>query len=451
MTDHPSLCTVENLSIDWQFPVILISVSIAAYLIGLQIQKGNRARLFAWISVMLNLGVLAFFKLNDFFVLYVNHALDSLHLAGFSTGMRFLLPIGISFYTFQAISYTTEIYRGRIRPARNFVDLALYLGFFPKLIAGPFVQPKNFLAQLEHPNDHIESARARASLELLVLGLFKKIVIADSLASRSQIAFQAAALADPAYPFPSPLFIQGFYLYAFQIYADFSGYTDIARASAALLGFNLPENFRQPYFAATIVSFWNRWHMTLTHWFREFLFFPLSRALLSISKRRRATLIQFSSNLITMVLIGLWHGAAWTFIFWGLWHGILLSLESLLKLKPVGRIRSFLAGVLTFHLVALGWVIFHSPTLEVAGRFFSGLFAFEQMDWLLYYFPPIAFTALLVFGIDLVAVKPVKLTGRWKRSLAQLLIITAVVVLVGLQILELARGTEARPFIYGQF
>lgn len=439
------------LSINWQFLAILICTTIAAYLIGLQIQRGYRARLLAWLSVALNLGALSFFKLNDFFIHYVDQALAALGLEGFLIGFRLLFPLGISFYTFQAISYTIEIYRGRIHPAKDFVDLALYLGFFPKLIAGPFVQPKNFLAQLERPSDRIEGERIKDSLELLILGLFKKIVIADSLASRSQVAFQAAALVSPVYSFPSPLFIQGFYLYAFQIYADFSGYTDIARASAALLGFDLPENFRQPYFAMTLVNFWNRWHMTLTQWFREYLFFPLSRALLTLTRRRQAAIIQVFSNLVTMIMIGLWHGVAWTFFLWGSWHGILLSLESLLNWKPSGRVRSFLSGLLTFHLVALGWVIFNSTNLETAGRFLKGLFAFEQMGWLPYYLPPIAFIALIVFGIDLVMVKDLKLIIGGKRVIAQLLIIAAVVILIGLQILELARGAEARPFIYGQF
>ncbi len=238
---------------------------------------------------------------------------------------------------------------------------------------------------------------------LLILGLVKKILIADSLASLSAVAFRAAAAPAQAGLFPSPLYIQGFYLYAFQIYADFSGYTDLARASAAFLGFNLPENFQQPYLSATVTTFWNRWHMTLTQWFREYLFFPLSRKLLLKYSKKHAVAIQTFANLVTMILIGFWHGAAWIFVAWGIWHGLLLVIENILRLKPKLKTATIIRGVLTFHLVGIGWVLFGSLSFEAAWRFLIGLFSFTQMSWLPHYLPSILLTAGLVFGIDLLS------------------------------------------------
>jgi alginate O-acetyltransferase complex protein AlgI len=359
-----------------------------------------------------------------------------------------LLPIGISFYIFQAISYNVDAYQKRIAPA-GFLDLALLLAFFPKLIAGPLVRPAQFLPQLDaqtRPDNTVVSE----ALQLLLIGLIKKVLIADSLASMASVAFRAAESSN-ALNFPAPLYWQGFYLYAFQIYADFSGYTDIARASAMLLGFQLPENFRQPYFAVTLGDFWNRWHITVTQWFREHLFFPLSRRLLDITHRQFPRAIQVAVNLITMAVIGFWHGANWTFIGWGLWHGVLLSFERLFNIKPVGRWRILLMAVITFHLVAIGWVFFGASSPQSALRFLSAMVISQQWVWLSYYLPPVLLTALAVFGLDWITLTRPQIRPPWLAHLRPIAIIAAVVVLGLLFILRDASGTNAKPFIYGQF
>jgi D-alanyl-lipoteichoic acid acyltransferase DltB (MBOAT superfamily) len=227
------------------------------------------------------------------------------------------------------------------------------------------------------------------------------------------------------------LYWQGFYLYTFQIYADFSGYTDIARASALLLGFDLPENFQQPYLSSTPAVFWNRWHMTLTQWFREYLFFPVSRWLSLATGRRRPRLVQATANLLTMTLIGLWHGPGWTFVAWGLWHGVLLTLERLSGLKPAGRLQKIAAGLVCFHLVALGWVLFRADTFAAAARFVRGMLAFEQMGWLPNFLPPVLLAGGLIFALDALA--------------------AGLLAVAGLTLLKLVNGGDARPFIYGQF
>ena len=294
--------------------------------------------------------------------------------------------------------------------------------------------------------------KLHSSLRLLLLGLVKKIIIADGLASLADISFRAAAISGNGVSFPTPLYIRGFYLYAFQIYADFSGYTDIARASAQLLGFDLPINFQQPYLASTLTSFWNRWHMSLTQWFREYIFFPLSRKFLTRSGRRYNRLIQILVTIITMLLIGFWHGPAWTFIVWGLWHGIWLSIENLSGFKPSTRLVSFLNGLITFHLVGLGWVLFRSDSFVTAFSYLSGLISFNQMNWLDYYLPPVLLTACLVFAIDLGSSRQLMLPPkRLGRLLSHTLITAAVLVLTGLIVLSLVKGNDVHPFIYGQF
>ena len=273
------------------------------------------------------------------------------------------------------------------------MDFAIYMAFFPKLVAGPLVRPDQFLSQLRQPFTRPDRKVIQAALGLLLLGLFKKIVIADSLASLSEVAFRAASRNVGTVLFPSSLFWQGFYLYSFLIYADFSGYTDIARSSAILLGFNLPENFRQPYLSETITIFWNRWHMSLTQWFRDYLFFPLSRSLLIKTSRHYARVIQVIVTLITMTLIGIWHGAAWTFVAWGVWHGVLLSINQQQNWKLKHRWQKLGLGIVTFHLVGIGWVLFGSSSLEASGRFFRGMLKFTGPEGWAYFLPPVLLCA----------------------------------------------------------
>jgi len=421
---------------DLRFALLLAALTAAVYFLARAIAAGRHPRLLAALSVILNLGLLGLFKYANFFLENLQIALGRPP----SPALALILPIGISFYTFQSISYTTEIYRKKLAPA-SWSDLALYLAFFPRLIAGPFVSPAAFLAQCNQPPAPPDR---RTALGLLLRGLVKKMIIADSLAGLADVAYRAADLPGV---FPAPLYVQGFYLYAIQLYADFSGYTDLARGSALLLGFQLPQNFRQPYLAVTLTDFWNRWHMSLTQWFREYLFFPLSRALLSRSGRRYPRLIQIVANLVTMLLIGLWHGAAWSFIAWGAWHGILLSIERLLNLKPVRRWQSTLTALLTFHLVGVGWVLFRSSSFIAAGRFLAGLFSFQQMQWLPHYLPAIFLAGGLTLALDLWESERLRLPG-WLRAVVT---IAALVTLLALLTLSVVRGSDARPFIYGQF
>jgi D-alanyl-lipoteichoic acid acyltransferase DltB (MBOAT superfamily) len=279
---------------DWRFAALLFFLTWATYFIGLVIAKNGHAKLCAWVSVLIHLAVLGGFK-------YINFFLSSAGILLSICGMNILL-ISISFYTFQAISYATEIYRKKIEPVNDWVDYAIYLSFSSKLIAGHLFRPKKFLEQLDSPKKQINKETLKAAILLLLLGVVKKVIIADSLAGRGDVASRAASLASVREQFPSSISIQGFFLYAYQIYADFSGYSDIALASAAMLGYKLPQNFKQPYLSSKINDFWNRWYISLPHWFREYLFFPLIRRLLIATKKNYSKIVQTVVNLITMTL-----------------------------------------------------------------------------------------------------------------------------------------------------
>ncbi len=440
---------------DVRFALILFALTVATYFIGLQIRSSSRPRMWMIGGVLLNLGALGIFKYLNFFLDFTRSGLQAVGVNIAPTTLNLLLPVGISFYVFQAISYALEIYRRKLEPTPNFMDFALYLAFFPKLVAGPLVRPAQFFKQTAAPLRRLEPGTVRLAVWLLATGLVKKLLIADTLASLSDVAYRAAALPNSTL-FPAPLYWQGFYLFAFQIYADFSGYTDIARASAMLLGFSLPENFKQPYLTTTIGEFWNAWHMSLTAWFREYLFFPLSRALLKRTDRHYARTVQVFSNFITMILIGLWHGAAWTFVVWGAWHGLLLSIERILGLKPDKRWQAIISTVITFHLVAFGWILFRADSVANAAHFVAGMFSFQQINLAYLYLPSILVIAILVFGSDALNIiwnknQSVNPAEKFKLNGYHIVIVASIVIIINLWLITFAQGGDNRPFIYGRF
>lgn len=304
-----------------------------------------------------NLALLGFFKYWGFFV-------DSLvSAAGPDQPVPFLeivLPVGISFYTFQAISYVVDVHRGDVRSA-PLLDVAVFLSFFPQLVAGPIVRAKEFLPQLQRDrlDDEVDSANAAW---LIGRGLFKKVVVATYLGD---------TVVDPVFAAPDEAgkieLLQAMYGYAIQIYADFSGYTDIAIGIALLLGFRFPMNFDNPYRSTSIREFWRRWHMTLSNWLRDYLYVPLGG-------NRGGSLLTYRNLMLTMMLGGLWHGAAWTFVAWGTLHGAALVAE---RAMGEGAARSRLGVVVrwlvTFHLVCFAWVLFRAETFGHAADFLTGM------------------------------------------------------------------------------
>ncbi|MEA2408734.1 MAG: alginate O-acetyltransferase complex protein AlgI, partial [Thermoleophilaceae bacterium] len=300
------------------------------------------------------------FKYLGFFVSEMDSALDSIGLGSPLPLVQIVLPIGISFFTFQAISYTVDVYRELIPPAST-LDVSIYLSFFPHLVAGPIVRANELLPQLRTPRDP-RTVLAGPAIFLIAGGLLKKTVIADELARR---------VVDPVYNDPAAHsgaeITLAFYAFAAQIYCDFSGYTDMAIGLALLLGYQLPQNFNRPYLALSLRDFWRRWHMTLSRWLRDYLYIPLGGS-------RGGRLRTYRNLMITMLLGGLWHGAAWTFVIWGGIHGGALSAERWARERYAGfRMPAWAAWLVTFHVVCVAWVFFRAPDLGTAFDVLGGL------------------------------------------------------------------------------
>ncbi len=353
---------------DWRFLGLLFFSSALDYACALGVDRGlhpdrpeKLRRLILAASVAGNLAVLGFFKYYDFFA----ESLAALAGAGgivlHLPILRIVLPVGISFYTFQTMSYTLDVYRGDLRATRNFPDLMLYVSFFPQLVAGPIERGAHLLPQILNPRTpSLDGFYGGARLAFV--GLFKKMVIADNMAVLVNSVYGAAHPGGGAVAL-------GTYAFALQIYCDFSGYSDIARGTARMLGFNLCENFRLPYLAADPADFWRRWHVSLSSWLRDYLYIPLGG-----NRRGRARTL---ANLtIVMLLGGLWHGAAWHFVAWGAFHGLLLVLY---RLRPAAGgearrgARFWLSVLFFFHLTCFGWLLFRATDLAHAGRLIAAL------------------------------------------------------------------------------
>jgi len=326
----------------------------------------RRAILF--ISIGVNLGVLGFFKYFDFFSTSLAELLQTIGLPIEPRLLRLILPVGISFYTFQTLSYTIDVYRGELRAQRNLLNFAVFVAFFPQLVAGPILRAKDFLPQVIHPR-RLNLDQIYEGGYLILWGLFKKVVIADNLAVLVDRVFDAQT------PVIGSMVYVAVVAFAFQIYCDFSGYTDIARGCAKMMGFSIPLNFNLPYFASNPQQFWKRWHISLSSWLRDYLYIPLGGNRKGV---RRTTI----NRMLTRVLGGLWHGAAWTFLLWGAYQGVLLVIYKTCSpwvhrqnqsLSPTARLVTRWVGfVIFFHLVCLGWLIFRADSVEqVGGMLFS--------------------------------------------------------------------------------
>jgi alginate O-acetyltransferase complex protein AlgI len=332
--------------------------------------RDERNRRYALIAAVVgDLGLLGYFKYAQFFEVSARNALTNIGIHLNPEILRVTLPIGISFFTFQAMSYVIDIYRRQIEPA-NFLDFAVYISFFPHLIAGPIVRASEFLPQLEEEKDPRRVDAGRAFF-LIISGLFKKVVLAN---------FLATTLVDRVFSLPElhngKEILFAIYGYAVQIYCDFSGYTDIAIGLALLLGFRFPQNFNAPYTAESLQDFWRRWHMTLSRWLRDYLYIPLGG-------NRGSESATYRNLMLTMLLGGLWHGAAWTFVAWGAIHGGALTFEQYRSHRREARglapppdtvWRRIWHRVVTFHIVCFAWVFFRADTFHTAWVMLTRLF-----------------------------------------------------------------------------
>jgi len=354
---------------DWRFLFLILGSGIIDYLGALGIHKyPKRRKLFLILSILGNVGSLAVFKYSAFIAENIDRAVGLLgmetHLADHIPPFMLLLPVGISFYTFQSMSYTIDVYRGQMKPTRNVLHFFSYLSLFPQLVAGPIVRARDLLPQLKilRPTSEVERWNG---FKLIIIGFFKKVVLADNIAPMVNSGFANIHLTDNG-PFWWIMII-GF---AFQIYFDFSGYSDIARGLAKWMGLHFRLNFNHPYHSKSLREFWGRWHISLSTWFRDFVYIPLGGAR---KGRWNAHLFMW----ITMVVSGFWHGAAWTFIIWGALHAFYISLErftkwpKLLKRVPGGELISI---IITNVLVLVGWVFFRADSAGDAMHILTNMF-----------------------------------------------------------------------------
>lgn len=356
---------------DWRFLSLILISTILDYTTALRMQASDSLaakRRWLLVSVAGNLSILGFFKYFDFFAgsLADLAGLLGVHLT--HATLSIVLPVGISFYTFQTMSYSLDVYHGKMKPRRNLLDVALFVAFFPQLVAGPIVRARDFLPQLDTLRDK-HRVDVRACLILFLVGFVKKACVADNLSPYVDAYFAEPALYNSLSAWVAILF------YAVQIYCDFSGYSDMAIASAGLLGYRLPVNFKAPYLAVGISDFWRRWHISLSSWLRDYLYIPLGGNRCSRPR-------QYANLMITMLLGGLWHGAAWRFVAWGGLHGVALVAEHEGRRRGInwsrlGRLAAPLGTALTFYWVCITWIFFRAQTF---GQAVVALRAFVLFD-----------------------------------------------------------------------
>jgi len=433
---------------DWRFVFLLFTMTILNYFVGQWLwmsARQNEKKWFLVASIFANLGVLSFFKYFNFFVTSAASLLAAFGLHPNLPLLQIILPVGISFYTFQSMTYIIDIYHNKLQPTKNFIDFALFVSFFPQLLAGPIERAINLLPQIAKPRQ-ITNAQVLAGVNLILLGYFKKVAIADTLAPVADKIFASPAL------MTSGQLWTGVYAFTIQIYCDFSGYTDIARGVALILGLKIMENFEAPYLSRNITEFWRRWHISLSSWLRDYLYIPLGG-------NRGGKIHTYSNLLITFLLCGLWHGAAWTFVLWGLSHGLYLICHRVINRGEkidfawpsnlLGKIIILVKILVTFHIVALTWVLFKSPNLSIALSYFEGLF---RSPFLAGFSNSVIFAILLVLGLDLVQI--LFKSQSWLTDMREYRLFRFIVtqlLLISILAASIAHTGTITPFIYFQF
>jgi len=430
---------------DWRFLILLFISTVANYSAALFIynKTEDKKRKFAlYIGIIVSLGLLGTFKYFNFFI-------DSFITMGSTVGvnldtpvMRLIPPAGISFYTFQTMAYTIDVYKDFQKPTSSFLDFALFVCYFPQLVAGPIERASALLPQILH-NRKVDLEMIRSGLLLILIGFFKKIAIADTAAIDVESIFN-----DPSKLSTWTLW-KGLYLFSLQIYCDFSGYSNIARGASKLFGIELIENFQTPYFSKNITEFWRRWHISLSLWLRDYIFTPLSIYFRNL--RLKGILI---SILLTFILCGLWHGANWTFVVWGLLHGIYLAIHLFWKERGFSNllkrffkfpqwVRNFVLIFLVFHLVSFTWIFFRSPNFSIAWEYMVGILSFrgdfDIPGWAI-------LLSLLLIPLELSQnskfdILSIRIWPRIMRTAYYLVMIIVLIILSGNEI----------PFIYFQF
>jgi alginate O-acetyltransferase complex protein AlgI len=427
---------------DWRCFLLLSAFTAITYYVSLCIVTTPNAKTrHLWLvsGIVINLVFLGFFKYFNFFIDSINVLFTAsqwrLHT------LNLIVPLGISFFTFGNLSYLFDIARGTSKPAKSWLDYALFIGFFPRVVSGPIVRAAQFLPQLES-GINFNFSNIFEGIQIFLRGCLKKLVIADSLALMTNFVFSSPSVFSPLSVWTSVL------AYSVQIYFDFSGYTDMAIGISKILGIDLPQNFNLPYTSLSVTEFWRRWHMTLSAWFRDYVFYPLER---NRSRRSLPQIFQYLNTLLVFLLTGLWHGASWNFVLWGGLFGIYLVIERIFNIGKVANGKwttpvYWLRALFTFLLVSITWVFFRSPSFEITIQIFQKLLFLNQsgLDWMyspaVWAIPIVVISGFVLRQIDFhVPVLETRKSYTWAVLLVEILIIFFFV------------STEANPFIYFQF
>ncbi len=426
---------------NWKFLFLLMGQTLVDHTAARIIHGSTNPRLrksTLLVSIGINLTVLGLFKYFNFFIDSAAGLIERLGMQANLPTLQLILPVGISFYTLQAMSYVIDVYRGTTAPAARLRDFALYVAYFPHLVAGPIQRATDLLPQLESPG-RVTTERINMGLMLMMVGFTKKVLIADSVAN----------ITGAIYSHPEGLstgvLLKGAYLYTIQIYCDFSGYSDIARGVSELLGVRLTENFRQPYLSQSVTEFWRRWHISLASWLRDYLYIPLGGS-------RLGEVRTYWNVMLTWLICGLWHGAAWTYVLWGGLNGFYICVERLLGIGRVtpGTARTATqwlarigATVITFHLIVITFIVFPAPSFGHLWTYLAGIVAWQgvsDIGWL----PVVAAVALFAIDIPQNAADDHTVFLRlpwWVQSPTYAALLLAMVLY----------GEREIPFIYFQF
>ncbi len=359
---------------DYRFLFLLIFSTLLDYFTAIKMhesQNGKGKKFWFWLSISINLGFLGVFKYYNFFAESFAQALSGFGFKPNLYSIQVILPVGISFYTFHGLSYVFDIYHGKIKPVKNFIDYAVFVCFFPLLVAGPIERATHLLPQIQSKRI-FDFNKATDGLRQILWGLFKKIVIADNCAEFANQIFNNSSI------FSGSTLVMGALFFTFQIYCDFSGYSDIALGTARLFGIELFRNFAYPYFSRDIAEFWRRWHISLSSWFRDYLYIPLGGS-------QGGTLMKVRNTFIIFLVSGFWHGANWTFIVWGLLNAIYflpllllnrnrVNLEIVAEGRYLPSLKEFMNMTLTFSLTVFAWIFFRAQDLSHAFNYIGGIF-----------------------------------------------------------------------------
>jgi D-alanyl-lipoteichoic acid acyltransferase DltB (MBOAT superfamily) len=421
---------------DYRFLSLILFSTVVDFLIGKELGKNHsssKRKLLLRLSLVVNIGLLGFFKYFNFFQESFVTAFNFFggSIEGYS--LSIVLPVGISFYTFQTLSYTIDIYRKEIKPVPRFIDFVTFVTFFPQLVAGPIERASKMLPQLDKKRT-FRFEQGKAGVQLIIFGLFRKIVIADNLGMYVDRVWEYPQAITPYMAVFASVF------FSVQIYMDFSGYSRIARGVAKLFGIELMVNFNYPYKARSFGEFWSRWHISLSTWFRDYLYIPLGG-------NRKGNLKTVVNLAIVFTISGLWHGAAWTFVLWGVLHFSMLSLERVVKIQRT-KITDYLLWIKTLVFVNLSWILFRAPSFGDASSFLTQMLTPEAFVGInsLTFQSPIAF----VINMGLILGLPIFLSIERKfnsipHSLQNSIVVTALVLMTVLQF------SKEKAFIYFQF